>query len=168
MWRRHRPFYVGSTKRIAAHTLLYAPGPPLGIVGPRWGRQPLKCKPSTLGEICHGPHMYEQWWVGPASGDAAETTGWRRPVSVRDTHAAPHDAFLMAQPATFQGKHVWVGSTGAVYSLPLYRIMGLYSASNAEAATHLLMVSPVPLAINADARYADAVAAACGLCIACA
>ena len=151
---RSRPFYVGNTSRVAAHTLLYAPGPPLSLVGPKWGRQPLKCKVGpTVGEICHGPHMYEQWWVGPVSGDAAETTGWRRPVSIRATHAAPHDAFLMAPPVTFEGKHVWVGSTGTVYSLPLYRITGLYSASNAEAATHALTVPTHPLAINADARW---------------
>ena len=50
--------------------------------------------------LCHGPHMHEEWWLGPPSGDAYDTPGWRRPF--RRFKAAPHDAFLMAPPATFQ------------------------------------------------------------------
>lgn len=41
---RIRPFYVGNTSRIAAHTLLYSPGPPISIVGKSYGRSPPKCK----------------------------------------------------------------------------------------------------------------------------
>lgn len=44
--------------------------------------------------------MYGEWWIGPVSGDAAETSGWRRPF--RRTHAAPSDAFLMAQPVVHE------------------------------------------------------------------
>lgn len=149
---RTRPFHVGNTSRLAAHTLLYSPGPPLSIVGPTWGRQPLKCKVSkVLGEICHGPHIQEEWWVGPKSGDAADTSGWRR--SLRGFKAAPHDAFLMAQPATYMDKHVWIGSTGLVYSLPLYRIAGLYTISNAEMSTAVLTLPSQPLVLNADVHW---------------
>ena len=56
----------------------------------------------------------------------------------------------MAQPATFQpqgvdsdtsssgsssGVHLWVGSTGSVYTLPLYRIAGLFSPANSVVET---------------------------------
>ena len=34
---RIRPFYIGNTSRIAAHTLLYSPGPPISIVGSKYG-----------------------------------------------------------------------------------------------------------------------------------
>jgi hypothetical protein len=147
---RTRPFYLGNTSRIVAHTLQYAPGPPLSVVGPAYGRQPLKCKNTSLGVLCHGPHIHEEWWVGPASGAPEELAGWRRPY--RSTPAAPLDAFLMSQPATIDDKHVWIGS-GRVYSLPLYRIAGLYSPSNAELVTTPLVVPSDPLAINADAHW---------------
>ena len=65
------------------------------------------------------PAVYEEWWLGPASGDAAQTSGWRRPY--RRTHAAPHDAFLMAPPVAHQDQLLWVGSTGRVYTLPMHR-----------------------------------------------
>jgi len=45
--------------------------------------------------------------IGPANGDAADTLGWRRPY--RHTHAAPHDAFLMANPVPFHDELLWVG-----------------------------------------------------------
>lgn len=54
--------------------------------------------------------MYEEWWVGPTNGNAADTTSWRRPF--RRTHAAPHDAFLMAPPIPFHDELLWIGSTG--------------------------------------------------------
>jgi hypothetical protein len=98
---RIRPFYVGNTTRLAAHVLNYATAPPQSIVGTAYGRQPEKCSSKITGghghngSRCHAPHLYEEWWLGPASDDAADITGWRRPF--RLTHAAPRDAFLMAQ-----------------------------------------------------------------------
>ena len=106
---RTRPFFVGGSGRLAAHVLQYAPSPSQRILGTEYGRHPAMCI-GTSGDQCHGPHMCtspqlrttcsahtvvslradEEWWVGPASGDAADTTGWRRPY--RRTHAAPHDA----------------------------------------------------------------------------
>ena len=79
------------------------------------GRHPSMCDGVAPNRFCHGPHLYEEWWVGPADGDAANTSGWRR--SHRRTHAAPRDAFLMAQPVGFNDEMVWVGSTGRVYTL---------------------------------------------------
>ena len=87
---RTRPFYVGNTSRLAAHTLQYAPSPSLDILGADYGRQPVYCKGKgdiwseedhkyRNGSLCHGPHLYEEWWVGPKSGDAMDTAGWRRP-----------------------------------------------------------------------------------------
>eukprot|EP01049_Picozoa_sp_SAG25_P012303 SAG25_NODE_1641_length_2636_cov_1.946393_2_plen_151_part_00 len=88
---RIRPFYVGGTSRIAAHVLQYAPAPSQRILGTAYGRHPSMCVkvktpgggPDTSnGSLCHGPHLYEEWWLGPASGDAAQTTGWRRPYGL--------------------------------------------------------------------------------------
>ena len=108
-----------------------------------------------LGVLCHGPHIHEEWWVGPASGQAEETAGWRR--SLREFSATPHDAFLMAQPATLNGKHVFVGSNEQVLSVPQYRISGLYSYSNAELVTPAFAVpagaAAPPIALNANATW---------------
>ena len=75
------------------------------------------------------------------------------------------DAFLMAQPATLDGKHVFVGSNAQVLSVPQYRIAGLYSMSNAEVVTPALTVPNNggsdagagyghPIALNANATWA--------------
>ena len=40
----------------------------------------------------------------------------------------------MAPPLTLDGQHVWVGD-GAVYTLPEYRIAGLYAPANGEIST---------------------------------
>ena len=114
---RIRPFYVGNTSRLAAHVFTYATQPPQSIVGEDYGLQPSACSPVNdkkwakmppfkpynprceNGGCCHGPHLFEEWWIGPHSGDAADTRGWRRPF--RSTHGAPHDEPLMAQPVPF-------------------------------------------------------------------
>ena len=184
---RTRPFYLGAgmggdSNRLLAHTLLYAPSP---WVSAAYGRQPPNCQKASEGgnpHACHAPHMYEEWWVGPQSGVAEDVAGWRRPC--RETAAAPRDAWLMAQPATLQdvaasaegqqdsavqglGRHVWVGN-GQVYTLPLFRVAGLYAPANAEFSTppfrtpNALMASGAGggdgagLVINADARWGRA------------
>ena len=162
---RMRPFYVGDTSRVAAHVLQYAPSPSLDILGDTYGRQPVYCKgkgdiwdPTDKkhrnGSLCHGPHLHEEWWVGPASGDAADTSSWRRPY--RRTHSAPHDAWLMAPPVSFKDELlVWVGSTGKVYTLPSYRIAGVYAPANGEASTPVIASLPATKAlwVNADVKW---------------
>ena len=147
---RIRPFYVGNTSRLAAHTLLYAPAPPQRLVGKGYGRHPSMCA-DKAGNECHGPHLFEEWWIGPASGDAADTAAWRRPV--RRTHAAPHDAFLMAPPVPVGDQLLWVGSTGLVYTLPIYRISGIYAPANGEFSSQVLTVPDTPLWLNVDVRW---------------
>ena len=66
---RIRPFYIGNTSRLAAHTLLYAPAPPQRIMGTRYGRHPSMCVDKN-GSRCHGPHLYEEWWLGPTPSAA--------------------------------------------------------------------------------------------------
>lgn len=147
---RIRPFYIGNTTRLAAHTLQYAPSPSLDLLGWDYGRQPTKCTDGN-GSLCHGPHMYEEWWVGPASGDAADTAGWRRPY--RDTHAAPLDAFLMAPPVAVGDELVWLGSTGLAYTLPMYRIAGIYAPANGEFNTDVFVAAASPVWVNAAAVW---------------
>jgi hypothetical protein len=128
---RMRPFYIGNTSRIGAHVLQYAPAPSQRVLGSSYGRHPSMCQKhkdqhghdTANGSLCHGPHLYEEWWVGPLAGNAAEVAGWRRPY--RRTHAAPRDAFLMAPPVPHADELLWVGST--VYSLPIFRIAGIYA-----------------------------------------
>ena len=89
---------------------------------------------------------------GVARGaDAADTKGWRRPY--RRTHAAPKDAFLMAPPVPHGDELVWVGSTGYVYTLPMYRVAGLYAPANGEFNTPVFTMPEGPLWVNADARW---------------
>jgi hypothetical protein len=64
-----------------------------------YGRQPSMCSHGN-GSLCHAPHLHEEWWVGPASGEATSVDQYRRPY--RLTKAAPRDAFLMSQPVPFQ------------------------------------------------------------------
>ena len=148
----------------AAHALQYAPAPSLDVLGADYGRQPVYCKGHgdiwseadqkfRNGSLCHGPHLYEEWWVGPRSGDALDTPGWRRPF--RRTRAAPHDAWLMAPPVAVRDELVWVGSTGRVYTLPAYRVAGLYAPANGEVSTpNFTVPSSEPLWINAAAKWA--------------
>jgi hypothetical protein len=54
---RMRPFYIGNTSRLAAHTLQYAPAPSQKILGKGYGRQPSMCLNKSL-DLCHGPHLH--------------------------------------------------------------------------------------------------------------
>ena len=188
---RLRPFYLGfGSGRLVAHTLLYAPGP---WINDAYGRKPPNCQKASKGgdpHACHAPHMYEEWWLGPASVSAgtnaslgaADVASWRRPY--RETAAAPRDAWLMASPANVnmaaataadggsssssgssEPRHVWVAD-GAVYTLPQFRVAGLYAPANAEFSTPAFAL-PAPsaaattasqggscqLTVNAEAKW---------------
>lgn len=74
----------------------------------------------------------------------------------RRTKAAPADIWLMAQPVTLDGQHVWVGD-GSIFTLPEFRIAGLYAPANAEISTEPF-VMPAAAAtpsfyLNADAKW---------------
>ena len=154
---RARGFYLGGgSTRFAAHALQFANAPGPDVLGYGYGRQPPRCKksaePSLRGKVfCHAPHLHEEWWLGPQSGFAANITQWRRPF--RSTRAAPHDAFLMANPVVHKDSHLWLGSTGVAYSLPLFRIAGLWSESNAEVAVGPLALPTQALTLNADISW---------------
>ena len=79
---RMRPFYISNTSRIAAHTLQYAPAPPQRIVG---NAPPGMCIGKS-GALFHGPHLYEEWWVGPASGDASDIKGCKSYLMSHHSH----------------------------------------------------------------------------------
>ena len=108
------------------------------------------CTDKPVGNECHGPHLYEEWWVAGVS-DAANTSAWRR--SHRRTKAAPRDAFLMAQPVGYADSMLWVGSTGSVYTLPQFRIAGLYAPANGEISTQAFTMPTAPLSVNADVHW---------------
>ena len=48
---------------------------------------------------------------------------------------------------------MWVGSTGAVFTLPLYRIAGIYAPANGEFNTPAFTVPSTALWVNLDARW---------------
>ena len=145
---RIRPFLLGASGRLVAHVLDYAPSPAAVVHVPGYGRQPLwDCNKDGC---CHGPHMYEEWWLGPSSGDPRAMSEWRRPF--RDTPAAPHDAWIMAQPVTFEDMHVWVAD-GKVYGLPLYRLAGIHSPANGEFSSPAFAMPDRDLMLNADALW---------------
>jgi len=147
---RIRPFYVGTgaARRLMAHVLDYAPSPQEVVYSEGYGRQPLwYCKD----RCCHGPHMFEELWVGPASGDPTDMAGWRRPY--RDTRFAPHDIWLMAQPLDFNQSHIWVDN-GRVWSVPQHRLGGVYAPANGEFSTQTFsMPGDGPLWIDAQAKW---------------
>ena len=171
---RIRPFMIGdrATGRLAAHVLLYVPTPSDVVVQPGYGRQPLwYCKDGC----CHGPHMYEEWWIGPRSGDPTDMAGWRRPFF--DTHAFPHDVWAMGQPVSvanatppsgvaasdFAGMGgtpsptpslVWL-SNGLAWGVPQNRLAGLNAKSNAEFTTFPFPFPLEPLWIDADALWGE-------------
>ena len=99
---------------------------------------------------CHGPHSYEEWWIGPANGDVRDMKNWRR--SHKDTHAVSHDIWLMAQPVTTETQHVWVDS-GNVFALDLYRLAGIYSPGNGEISTPAFAMPATKLWLNAEALW---------------
>eukprot|EP00666_Eupelagonemidae_sp_cell4sb_P000906 gene906-3407_t len=77
---RIRPFYLGTSGRLAAHICLYeaSPKPVIAVKGgsPAYGRQPpWYCKNGC----CHAPHLYEEWWLGPPNGDPSDLSKWTRP-----------------------------------------------------------------------------------------
>ena len=106
---RMRPFELPSlssggihTPRLAAHVLLYAPGP---VMPAAYGRQPANCAKAPNATHCHAPHLSEEWWVLERNGTATDLIGsWKRPF--RDTKAAPPDAWLMAQPVAVDATDV--------------------------------------------------------------
>mmetsp|Transcript_13766 Transcript_13766/g.26693 ORF Transcript_13766/g.26693 Transcript_13766/m.26693 type:complete len:285 (-) Transcript_13766:64-918(-) len=158
---RNRPFLVPGTRgtRVFAHTLLYAPSPYINL---KYGRQPIggggACKDPPNQTLCHGPHMYEEWWTLAPGSSAAEMTSWRRPA--RFTKMAPENAYLFAQPGLVgkgsSMKMIWVGS-GEVYTLPLHRGVGLYAPANARVRLPAFDFSKITpstmLWINADAHW---------------
>jgi hypothetical protein len=144
---RIRPFTMPGSQRLLAHVLLYVPAPSDVVTLLDYGRQPLwYCKDGC----CHGPHMYEEWWLGPASGDPSELAGWRRPFF--DTRAFPHDIWAMAQPLVLNDTLVWVGS-GMVWGVPHNRLAGLHSASNGEFSTPAFTHPGTPMWVEADAYW---------------
>jgi len=160
---RIRPFLVPGTggTRMFAHTLLYAPSPYINL---KYGRQPPEgggaCKDPPNEKWCHGPHMYEEWWTLARGATAADISArsWRRPA--RFTKMAPENAYLFAQPGQIgtgeSMKMIWVGS-GAVYTLPLHRGVGLWAPANARVKVPAFNLSKVSatskLWINADAHW---------------
>ena len=154
---RSRPFVVPGTRgtRVFSHTLLYAPSP---FVAPTYGRQPPACDSPGM---CHGPHMYEEWWT-LARGQAASNlsrSAWRRPA--RLTKMAPENAYLFAQPGLVGSganlKMIWIDS-GAVFSLPLHRAVGLYAPANARVIVRPAFnlksaTASTKLWMNADAHW---------------
>ena len=61
--------------------------------------------------------------------------------------------FLMAPPVAVGDELLWVGSTGLVYTLPMFRIAGLYAPANAEFSTQEFTMPSEPLWLNAAARW---------------
>ena len=59
----------------------------------------------------------------------------------------------MANPVVHKNSHLWLGSTGVAYSLPLFRIAGLWSESNAEVAVGPLALPTQALTLNADISW---------------
>jgi hypothetical protein len=137
---RIRPFYVGESGRLAASVLQYAASPAemnnVSSYG-YWG--PYCPNPNGGFDMCHkghgygrmhGPHVMEEWWVGTQDQTGPEDfSGWTRPY--KRFKAAPHDVWLMTQPVVYSNRHVWVSDT-AVYTLPLYRVAGVYAPTNGE------------------------------------
>eukprot|EP00912_Choanoflagellata_sp_UC4_P001656 UC4_evm1s1052 len=165
---RSRPFFVPGTKstRVMAHTLLYAPSPWINDAYGRHGQNGENaCGDPPNEHLCHGPHMYEEWWVlgTGLSGLDISNRSWHRPS--RFTKMAPNNAYLFAQPGLAVGKGVgshyldmvWVGS-GNVYTLPLHRAVGLWAPANARVRVHPTLdlsqaSNTTQLWLNADVRW---------------
>ena len=94
--------------------------------------------------------MYEELWLGPNSRMAWNMSGWRRPF--RQHHFAPHDAFLMANPVTIGAEHLWM-SAGQIWSVPRYRLSGLYAPANAELSTQPFLWPARGVSINAALKW---------------
>ena len=67
---RFRPFLLGDSGRRAAMVLLYTPSP--------WNVNPITwgCLKGNSSHDCHGPHIMNEWWLGPADGNASDLEAW--------------------------------------------------------------------------------------------
>ncbi len=67
---RFRPFVLGDSGRWAAMVLLYTPSP--------WNVNPIHwgCLKGNNSHDCHGPHIMNEWWLGPANGNASDLLAW--------------------------------------------------------------------------------------------
>ena len=163
---RIRPFYVGDSGRLAAHATQYAASPAemnnistYGYWGP-YCPDPahpgafLMCHKGHGYNKMHGPHMMEEWFVGRNDQSGPEQmAGWSRPY--KRFRAVPHDVWLMSQPVVYNEQHVWVSDTG-VYTLPKYRVAGVYAPANGEFSTRLFTLGAGginSLYMNADAHW---------------
>jgi len=97
----------------------------------------------------HGPHVMEEWWVG-STQPPEQLAAWTRPY--KRFRAVPHDVWLMSQPVLHQQHHLWVSDT-AVYTLPLYRIAGVYAPANGEFSSTSFPMPSSGLWINAAAKW---------------
>eukprot|EP00949_MAST-11_sp_MAST-11-sp1_P000554 g554.t1 len=161
---RSRPFFVPGTgnSRVMSHTLLYAPSPWINDAYGRHGAHGENaCGDPPNQHLCHGPHMYEEWWTLGAglSGLDASNASWHRPA--RFTKMAPENAYLFAQPGLLSKNAnldmVWVGS-GTVYTLPLHRAVGLWAPANGrvripQAFDFTTATATSKLWLNADAHW---------------
>ena len=59
----------------------------------------------------------------------------------------------MAPPVPHAEQLLWVGSTGSVYTLPMYRIAGIYAPANGEFSSPVLTVPTEPLWVNANVSW---------------
>ena len=157
---RVRPFFIGGgSSRLAAHALLYAPSP---IDVPASAR----CLGGAgfPGACCHGPHLDDELWLGPPSGDPAELANWTRPFGSGPPFA-PLGVFLMPQPLFLpQVGHIFLdaasGSPGAaVWMLPQHRLAGLRAFGNAAFTTAAFPLPASGLAVNADVNWPQAAGA---------
>ena len=165
-----RPFVLGGSGRLAARALMYAPDPVAPNEAAAHRRASglshmcvhnFSTEPLTVTKICHGPHVMNTWWVlaGEGEGQATVVSDWRRPVESRWMAAAPPgptSSMMMAAPVTSSDgqSHVWI-DTEVVYTLPLFRLAGLWSPTNAEVSSAPFSLPPgVQLWINADAKWA--------------
>lgn len=152
---RIRPFLLSGSTRLMAHVLHYAPSPEvLKLVSHnRYGMNPTICHKGNATQ-CHGPHIYDEWWVLPRNADAADVQQWHRPF--RNTRAGPRDVPLMAPPVlspAFPGQHIFLDNH-SVYTVPQFRIGGLYAPANAEFSTQSFPGSAVAgLWINVNAKW---------------
>eukprot|EP01051_Picozoa_sp_SAG22_P005657 SAG22_NODE_342_length_11973_cov_10.127927_6_plen_185_part_00 len=165
--------FVGETRRVVGHALLYAPSPQAAL-GPRYGmKQPkIPCPhlPSGQPDLrqCHGPHIGIERWIGPADGNLSAMpmqTVWSRPFRAHagnHRRLAPEDQILTSGGVLFRGHHIWLNAADAngkgggtlVVGLPEYRLAGYYSLANAEFSTLPFAVpSSKPLWINAEASW---------------
>ena len=61
--------------------------------------------------------------------------------------------FLMAPPVVYNDSLLWGGSTGQVYSLPQFRIGGIYAPANGEFSTQAFRIPSTPLWVNVVAQW---------------